>query len=558
MASSAAVYRRVAAEAEGQREVGARAERSAVPQRFGSLGNRIVQHLLRGGAGQPDAAASLAAAERGAASGGSRLMHGGEIQRAFGRHDVTGLVAHVGPDASAAARSIGARGFAAGRHLVFDAPPSLRVAAHEAAHAVQQRHLQGAPHGAARSACEEHAQVVADAVEHGHSAEPLLDAFAAAPVSAAGPGGAVQRVTEEDQLAAPLKTPDGLKRRAEVYRERDAVALMQHLAASNHVKIVEPAQDVQLKNGQAGRRVKIKWYEWHAGYQVKEGYVDEAAIAYGSTEQTAIPDDEKLKIVPPNAAGVRAEDVYQNGLSDCYLQAAMASTARHNPEAILDAIADNGRNVIAFLYLKAGKLPELGDQEAELVRTSVTLERSLFMGAKSQPVYGGHAGANHYLWPAFLGKAFAVVKGSYANLAMGQPYLAMKALTGHGDGRALAKASKPTEAWTYYEQLKTAVTTHRPAVLTTSTFVKSGFGAFRNAVQHLSGTPDLPQGEVRNLHSYAVMGITPTNLNEVDFAAAIPAVTVTLRDPRNATGATFTRTLKDIVTAGKFTSVHTG
>ncbi len=531
--------------------------RGAEAQR--SLGNRVVQHLLRAGAAEPGEAASTRAAARGRASPAMSLAHGGAIQRAFGRHDVSGLVAHVGGDAEFAARSIGARAFAAGSHLVFDQAPSLRVAAHEAAHAVQQRHLRGGPQGEARAACEDHAEVVADAVVAGRSAEPLLDAFAAAPAEGAGGGAALQRVTDERELDAPLKMPDKLSRRAAVYREANAVAVMTRLAATQHIKVVEAAKNVNLTDGKQASRVKIKWFEWHAGWQVKEGYVDGGDIAYGATEQTALDkDDERFKIVPPDLGSVRAADVYQNGLSDCYLQAAMAATARHNPQAILDAIADNGRRVIVFLYLKNGALPKLGDQEGELVRTSVLLDRSLFLDPQSRPVYGGKSGANNYLWPAFIGKAFAVLRGSYADVAMGQSYLAMKALTGRGQGLEVAKSSDAGKAWGHYERMKAAIAASKPVTLATSTFVKSGWASFKNAVSHLSKQGDLPQGQVRNLHSYAVMSISPNNLTEQDFQDAIPNVNVELRDPRDESGGTFTRTLKDIVTAGKFTSLHVG
>lgn len=531
------------------------AARGAEAQR--SLGNRVVQHLLRAGASEPGEAASARAADRGRASPAMSLAHGGAIQRAFGRHDVSGLVAHVGGDAELAARSIGARAFAAGAHLVFDRAPSLRVAAHEAAHAVQQRHLRGGPRGEARAACEDHAEVVADTVEAGRSAEPLLDAFAAAPAASGGP--AVQRVTSESDLATPLKMPDKLIRRAAVYREANAVAVMTHLATTQHIKVVEAAKDVNLTDGKQATRVKVKWYEWQAGWQVKEGYIANGDVAYGATEQTALDDDdERFKIVPPDTGSVRAADVYQNGLSDCYLQAAMAATARHNPEAILDAIADNGRRVFVFLYLKNGALPKLGDQENELVRTSVILERSLFFGPDAKPAYGGKSGPSHYLWPAFIGKAFAVLRGSYADVAMGQSYLAMRALTRRGQGLEVTKNSNAGQAWEHYERIKTAIATSKPVTMATSTFVKSGWASFKNAVSHLSTQVDLPQGKVRNLHAYAVMSISPNNLNEQDFQHTIPNVNVELRDPRDESGGTFTRTLKDIVTAGKFTSLHIG
>lgn len=62
--------------------------------------------------------------------------------------------------------------------------------------------------------------------------------------------------------------------------------------------------------------------------------------------------------------------------------------------------------------------------------------------------------------------------------------------------------------------------------------------------------------EVKDLHGYAVLDIQPRTLTESDFSSSFPGVTVTLRDPRDADGGVFTRTLKDILTAGKFTTFH--
>lgn len=522
-----------------------------------ALGNRWVQHLLRAGAREPGERASAEAAERGAAAGGSRLAHGGEIQRAFGRHDVSGLVAHVGGEASAAARSIGARGFASGRHLVFDEAPSLRVAAHEAAHAVQQRHLGGAPRGEARRACEEHAEVVAEAVAEGRAAEPLLDAFAAAPVREVAPGGALQRVTDEAQLPHVLKLPDGLSREAEVFEQLNAKEPARTLKKGNHIKIVEDGL-IAVVDVVAVPRVRVQWYEWDAGWKVRSGYVDAASIARGGTQQTALAaDNDDFKIKPATAAGISQADVYQNRLSDCYLQATLAALAAKSPQALFDAIDVALNEVRVQLYLQTGKLPDSMVAEP-LVRTAIRLERSLFLDPKQQPVYGGKSGANHYLWPAFFGKAFAVVAGSYASVAMGQAGDAMRAITGAGDYRGIG-GQLGVPALRLYREIRDGLAANEPVVLGTTNFAKSGLAAFWNGLTHASGQGSRPQGQVRGLHSYAVISMNPVDLADDAFAnGAIPNVTVTLRDPRDATGATFTRKLKDIFEARKFTSVHVG
>jgi hypothetical protein len=70
-----------------------------------------------------------AAARAGVATGGGRLPHLDVIQGAFGRHDVSGVAAHVGGAAADAARAIGAEAYAIDGHVAFAAEPSLFVAA---------------------------------------------------------------------------------------------------------------------------------------------------------------------------------------------------------------------------------------------------------------------------------------------------------------------------------------------------------------------------------------------------------------------------------------------
>lgn len=131
---------------------------------------------------------SIAAA--GVAASGTALPHSERIQEAFGRHDVSGVKAHVDGPAADAAAAIGAEAYATGQHVAFASPPSLHTAAHEAAHTVQQRggvQLSGGV-GAAGDAYERQADAVADAVVRGESVEALLG-----DVSSGSAGQEVQR-----------------------------------------------------------------------------------------------------------------------------------------------------------------------------------------------------------------------------------------------------------------------------------------------------------------------------------------------------------------------------
>jgi hypothetical protein len=94
---------------------------------------------------------------------GVSLPHLDAIQRSFGAHDLSGVRAHTGSAATAAARRLGAQAFTFGNHVVFSGTPSLHTAAHEAAHAVG-------------TSSERQADTVADQVVRGQSSAQLLQA----------------------------------------------------------------------------------------------------------------------------------------------------------------------------------------------------------------------------------------------------------------------------------------------------------------------------------------------------------------------------------------------
>ncbi|MEO7734475.1 MAG: DUF4157 domain-containing protein [Kofleriaceae bacterium] len=152
---------------------------AAIGKRTLSEALPAVQHKLNGPAPATPGATQAAAAHGTSGSGGS-LPHLSRIQQLFGRHDVSGVRAHVGGNAAEGAAAMGAKAFATGDHVAFAAAPDLHTAAHEAAHVVQQRggvQLKGGV-GQAGDTYEQHADAVADMVVQGKSAEGLLDAHA--------------------------------------------------------------------------------------------------------------------------------------------------------------------------------------------------------------------------------------------------------------------------------------------------------------------------------------------------------------------------------------------
>jgi hypothetical protein len=130
------------------------------------------------------------------------LPHLDIIQRSFGRHDVSGVKAHMDARALAANEALGAVGYTMGDQLAFAAAPDLRTVAHEAAHVVQQRKA-GHPLqdgvGKTGDAFERHADAVGDLVTQGRSAEALLHACP----TTSTPG--VQRQSKDDPTKGTYK-----------------------------------------------------------------------------------------------------------------------------------------------------------------------------------------------------------------------------------------------------------------------------------------------------------------------------------------------------------------
>lgn len=111
---------------------------------------------------------------------GGPLPHLETIQASFGRHDVSGIESHTDSHAREGTALMGAQAFASGEHVGFGRAPDLFMAAHEAAHVIQQRagvQLFGGV-GEPGDAHERHADEVAGLVVRGESAEAALDRYA--------------------------------------------------------------------------------------------------------------------------------------------------------------------------------------------------------------------------------------------------------------------------------------------------------------------------------------------------------------------------------------------
>jgi len=140
------------------------------------IGARTLVQKRYGSEPAANAPDTHALAAQGVAGSGGPLPHLDIIQGAFGLHNVSDVRAHVGGNAAEAATGMGAEGYATGADVAFRSSPSLHLAAHEAAHVVQQRegvHLSGGV-GQENDPYERHADAVADGVVRGESVEALL------------------------------------------------------------------------------------------------------------------------------------------------------------------------------------------------------------------------------------------------------------------------------------------------------------------------------------------------------------------------------------------------
>jgi hypothetical protein len=118
---------------------------------------------------------SLAA--KGVSQASSPLPGAARIQAAFGRHDISGVRAQIGGPAAEVSQMLGARAYTLGQRIGFEREPDVRLAAHEAAHVVQQRCGVSLKDGIGRPGdkYERQADAVAERVTAGRSAEDLLE-----------------------------------------------------------------------------------------------------------------------------------------------------------------------------------------------------------------------------------------------------------------------------------------------------------------------------------------------------------------------------------------------
>ena len=178
-----------------------------------------------------------ASARHGTSGAGGALPHLSAIQRSFGPdHDLSNIRAFVGGAAATASASMGAAAYAYGDRIAFGSAPSLHVAAHEAAHVIQQRRGLSLPGGVGRAGDrhERQADQIAARVVQGRSAAPLLGGSAGASTYAKSVQGSpvVQRLEVGERPFsggyAPLTRDPAWLGKAEAYEKRLGVYAYNH------------------------------------------------------------------------------------------------------------------------------------------------------------------------------------------------------------------------------------------------------------------------------------------------------------------------------------------
>ena len=167
------------------------------------------------------------AARQGIRTPSSTFPYAKEIQKSFGRHDISGINFHNSSEAAQSARAMNARAYSTAGHVVSAGPISKHTAAHEAAHYIQQQagvQLKNNV-GTVGDKYERHADAVASAVVRGTSAEALLDR----PV---GPGAHV--ALKPDTRGPTSSTADVQMERPEVDDKHEGLTMIAQSVGGPH------------------------------------------------------------------------------------------------------------------------------------------------------------------------------------------------------------------------------------------------------------------------------------------------------------------------------------
>ncbi len=220
---------------------------------------------------------TLSDASAGLKNAHGALPHYDSIQSSFGHHDVSNIRTEVGGSAGRASKKMGALAYASGDRIGFRNAPGLHLAAHEAAHTVQQRSGLKLPGnvGTLGDKWERHADSVADAVVAGRSAESLLDDVA--PVPSSSNSAAAVTSASADSVGAGQAVPangDGISGAAVQHRFTSGAS---HQVASLEIEELE-------EGGGAGGAGAAKEGDGASGGDAAEAAASESTEAVADQE----------------------------------------------------------------------------------------------------------------------------------------------------------------------------------------------------------------------------------------------------------------------------------
>ena len=136
-------------------------------------------------------------------------------------------------------------------------------------------------------------------------------------------------------------------------------------------------------------------------------------------------------------------DVVQGVIGDCFLAAAVASTAHVQPEVLQRMVEDHGNGTYTVTFKAKNTSGKFEDKEVTVDADLYTRGGRLLYGASTD----GGKGTQELLWP-IIEKAYAAWKGEgYGKLDGGSPREAMEAIWGREAVSRFVSKDKLSEVW---------------------------------------------------------------------------------------------------------------